>query len=75
MLDLGTNVHASLRGRSQPIHKAAYKGHEKVVQVLLARGAKQIKGEYGTPLHEAAGRGFVKVVQVLIDHDADIDAL
>ena len=75
MLDLGTNVHASLRGRSQPIYKAAYKGHEKVVQVLLARGAKQIKGEYGTPLHEAAGRGFVKAVQVLIDHDADIDAL
>ena len=74
MLDLGTDVHGNRYYEDQPIHRAAAGGHDKVVQLLLARGAKQIWGKHGTPLHEAARGGFVKVAETLIDHGADIDA-
>lgn len=69
-----SKVHGYLYDKDQPIHKAAARGHDKVVQLLLARGAMQVWGEYGFPLHEAARGGFVKVAQMLIDHGADINA-
>lgn len=75
MLDLGipANIHENL-GSDQPIHGAAARGHDKVVQLLLAGGAKQVRGEYGFPLHYAARGGFLKVAQMLIDHGANIHA-
>lgn len=75
VLDLGTPTGVDLFDVDQPIHRAAARGHDNVVQLLLARGAKLVRGEYGFPLHEAARGGFVKIAQMLIDHGANIDAV
>ena len=49
------------------LHKAAYKGHKNVVQLLVRRGAKQnVKDkEGGTPLSIALDRGHVAVANIL----------
>ncbi len=57
------------------LHLASMYGHEKVVQILLGKGAgADSKDTYGrTPLFYAAENGHSKVVKVLLDHDKDIE--
>lgn len=55
---------------------ASAKGHEKVVLILLDRGA-DINAQqemWGTALHVACCEGHEKVVQILLDQGADINA-
>lgn len=55
---------------------AAHCGHEKVVALLLSRGAQtETKDLYGmTPLHLASARGHLKAVETLIGWAASLDA-
>ncbi len=62
--------------KAQPsLHKAASKGHEEIVKVLVDEAAKvhttNVRGQ--SPLHLAAMTDNVKVVRMLIDGGADID--
>ncbi len=62
------------RHGSTPLHWAAWRGHEKIVQYLVDRGAEvnARNDQYGTtPLHDAARRGRMLVVEILLIHGAD----
>ncbi|KAF7512590.1 hypothetical protein GJ744_000851 [Endocarpon pusillum] len=59
-----------------PLCGASFGGHEKVVQILLDKGADvnaQV-GEYGNALCAASYGGHEKVVQILLDKGADVNA-
>jgi ankyrin repeat protein len=58
------------------IKAASFSGHEKIVQLLIGKGANVNAkgGMYGTALHEAAGRGSENIVQFLLDNGSDINA-
>ena len=56
-----------------PIHQAAKKGHDKVIELLIDHGAyidaKDKNQEI--PLHHAARRGHPKVIDMLLKHGSD----
>ncbi|CAM8879763.1 unnamed protein product [Rhodiola kirilowii] len=58
-----------------PIHSAASIGNEKIVDILLSRGADvNLKNDGGrTALHYAASKGWVKIAEALISHGAKIN--
>jgi ankyrin repeat protein len=55
---------------------ASFQGHEKIVQVLLDRGANfnSPGGMYGTALQSASLGGHENIVQILLDGGADVNA-
>ena len=55
-----------------PLHSAAYEGHKKIAELLIAKGADvNAKGYDGsTPLHSATK----EVVELLIANGADVNA-
>ena len=56
-----------------PLHYAAWKGHHKVVELLLEHGANPNiqKHDGETPLHLAVWEGHHKVVELLLEHGAN----
>ncbi|KAJ5099403.1 hypothetical protein N7532_006404 [Penicillium argentinense] len=58
------------------LQAAADKGHEKLVQTLLDRGAdiKAQGGVYGNALQAASEGGHKKIVQMLLDRGTDVNA-
>ncbi|GFF23322.1 NACHT nucleoside triphosphatase [Aspergillus udagawae] len=58
------------------LQAASFRGHEKVVQMLLDRGAdvNAQGGRFGNALQAASFRGHEKVVQMLLDQGADVNA-
>jgi ankyrin repeat protein len=65
---------------STPLHCATWKGHERLVQVLLQHGAdvnaSNNNDHWGTtPLHAAAHANQRAIAELLIAHGADINAL
>jgi ATP-dependent RNA helicase DDX3X len=58
------------------LHAASHAGHERTVQLLLARGAvpdaRNKKGD--TPLMKAAARGYLRVARLLLQAGADPSA-
>ncbi|HSS22703.1 MAG TPA: ankyrin repeat domain-containing protein [Pyrinomonadaceae bacterium] len=64
---------------STPLHCATWKGHQNVVEVLLAHGADvnlhNNNDHWGTtPLHAAAHANQRAIAELLIAHGADIHA-
>ena len=64
---------------STPLHCATWKGHERLVQVLLENGADanatNNNDHWGTtPLHAAAHGNQRAIAELLIKHGADIHA-
>ncbi|WYZ44174.1 hypothetical protein EsH8_VII_000610 [Colletotrichum jinshuiense] len=55
---------------------ACFEGHEKLVQMLLDKGAdvNPAGGLYDNPLQTASLRGHEKIVQMLLDKGADVNA-
>ena len=63
---------------NRPLHYAAYEGHGKVLELLLAGGradpnARNNQGV--TPLHNAAQRGNLECIDALVASGADVNAV
>ena len=76
-LQHGVDINIKYEGATA-LHWAAWYGHDKVVKLLLDRGAKTdivdtLNGI--TALHYAAANGHDKVVELLLDRGANIDAV
>ncbi|XP_023030339.1 integrin linked kinase [Leptinotarsa decemlineata] len=58
-----------------PLHWAAMKGHNKIVEMLLLRGARVSATNMGddTPLHLAAAHGHREIVNMLLRQRADMN--
>ncbi len=58
------------------LHAASFGGHEKIVQMLLEKGAdvNVQGGHYGNALQAASYRGQNQVVQILLHYGADVNA-
>ncbi|CAH1119591.1 unnamed protein product [Phaedon cochleariae] len=58
-----------------PLHWAAMKGHNKIVEMLLLRGARVSATNRGddTPLHLAAAHGHREIVGMLLRQRADVN--
>jgi ankyrin repeat protein len=76
---LGVNendVNAPDDTATYPVMWASINGHDRVVQLLLERGAdvNAQGGEYGNALQAACDRGHVKIAQMLLERGADVNA-
>ena len=69
-------INAQVGDYGSALQAASDQGHEKVVQLLLDRGAdvNAQGGYYGTALQAASRYGHEKVVQLLLDRGADVNA-
>lgn len=72
LLDENVNVNSQDDRWRTPLQRAASRGHEETVRLLIARGADYSLG-YPCPIHQAAKRGYERVVQILLDAGDDID--
>ena len=74
LLDNGANVDAVALDDWTPLTRAADKGHMKMIELLLSRGASINKpsGDL-TPLFFAARSGHTQIVKFLIKHGAKLD--
>ena len=68
----GADVNAQGRHYGNALQAAAAHGHEKITQLLLAKGANvNEQGRYGTALQAAEQGGHKEVAQLLLAHGAN----
>ncbi|KAK0302368.1 hypothetical protein LTR01_008795 [Friedmanniomyces endolithicus] len=74
--DIRTNVNIQWADKGTALYAASARGHEKVVEMLLAKGAdvNAQGGHYGGALQTASARGNEKVVEMLLAKGADVNA-
>lgn len=77
--DSGTELAGAVAGDGfSALHLAAWFGHPKAAELLLARGADPAEvatnGTELQPLHSAAAAGHLIIAHLLLDRGADIDA-
>lgn len=74
ILDTGVLINESDKENQTCLQYASLLGHEKVVQLLLERGADQTAGRPDkSPLHMAASRGFLRIAEILLENGAEIN--
>ena len=68
-------VNAQGRCFGNALYAASYKGHNKIVQILLDKGAdvNAQGGLYGNALQAASKNGHEAIVQILLDRGADVN--
>nr|GAT51881.1 multiple ankyrin repeats single KH domain [Mycena chlorophos] len=71
-----TMLHAAARKNYQEL-AAAYKGDQKIIQLLLQSTAdcNVIGGQYGTALQAASALGYEDIIQILLAANADTNIL
>jgi len=70
-----TRINAQDKYGNVPIHLAAFKGHEDIVELLIGNGSDvNTKNKFGgAALYMASYAGHEQVVKILIAHGADIN--
>lgn len=66
---------ASIVGRYTPLHWASYKGHYRIVWILLKEGLSPIDIDiYGnTAVHQAAASGSLAVIECYLSRGVDVE--
>ncbi|MBT28688.1 MAG: hypothetical protein CMO01_03425 [Thalassobius sp.] len=74
MLDSGTDPGSSDMLRNTALHQAAFYGYEKIIELLVAKGADiNAVNEAGqTPLYSAIHADHVQAVEALLNHGASL---
>lgn len=70
-------ANAAFADRSRPMHHAAMWGYDRIIELLLARGAEvNVRDRTGTtPLHWAAVNGHRRACELLLAAGAEVNAL
>uniref|UniRef100_A0A8R7U298 Ankyrin-1 n=1 Tax=Triticum urartu TaxID=4572 RepID=A0A8R7U298_TRIUA len=72
LLDKGANPNKQDNKRFTPLHYATKEGNNRLVRLLLSKGASvDVLSSEGTPLHVAASYGKSGIIQILLQHNAD----
>ena len=76
ILEYVRNINLADGQEETALHKAAAKGHQDIVQVLLSKEASlEANNSFGrTPLHHAAWSGHTSIVELLLTKGASIEA-
>ncbi len=76
-LEAGANPNARNHEGRTLLWRAALRGDERLVEILLKYGADPARGlrvkDGETPMHIAADRGHDKIVRVFLDHGVDVN--
>ncbi|EMO65136.1 ankyrin repeat protein [Leptospira borgpetersenii serovar Pomona str. 200901868] len=82
-IDLKLDINEPSNSSETPLHKAGYRGYDKVVELLLEHGAKvntptvvikqipPMSSGGDTPLHYAVLSGKLSTAKILLEHGAD----
>lgn len=72
---VGADLAARDEDGATPLHKAAYAGQTKVVQLLVSKGAEvdSQDNEDGTPLHNACFTGHLECAKLLLSSQANLN--
>ncbi|EMO61788.1 ankyrin repeat protein [Leptospira borgpetersenii serovar Pomona str. 200901868] len=79
-IDLKLDVNEPSNSSETPLHKASYRGYDKIVKLLLENGAKvnpltkklsNLSSGGDTPLHYAVLSGKLSTAKILLEHGAD----
>ena len=75
LINAGINVNVTNKYGLTPLHLAAYKGYEKIFQLLVkAEADVNVTNEFGlTPLYYAAMYGHADIVEALFNAGANLD--
>ncbi|KAI9737989.1 MAG: hypothetical protein M1834_009359 [Cirrosporium novae-zelandiae] len=78
LLDYGADVHAETKNSERPLHYASARGHARVAETLINRGAGidiDVSNTFGwTPLHKAAFNNSIRVLKLLLRKNVNVNA-
>ena len=77
LLDSGASAEAQNKDGSTPLHVAASKMSQEIVQLLIENSTNiDLRNNQGqTVLNRASQRGHLGIIELILNHKADVDAL